>query len=63
MTTGGGSTVAQTKTDDSGAFRLMVTPGSYVLNARNVGYRSAAHEPIVVRGPMQVTLVVDSGLR
>jgi len=63
LTTGTGSTVAQTKTDGAGRFRLLVELGTYVLRARNVGFRSAAREVVAVRGPMDVVLVVDSGLR
>ena len=63
LTTSSGATVAQTKTDSSGKFRLMISLGSYVITARNVGYRSAARRPIAIRGPMEITLVVDSGLR
>ena len=58
-----GSVVASTTTDATGHFQLTVQAGSYEITARNVGYQSRATQTIQVAGPMEVDLVVDSGMR
>lgn len=54
-----------TLTDTEGAFRLALPDGRYVIKATNVGgYASTASEPVVVSDdPVQITLIVDSGIR
>ena len=59
----GGSTVASTSTDGAGRFRFVVPPADYRITAHNVGYASQATKDVSVTGPLDVTLVVDSGLR
>jgi hypothetical protein len=58
-----GSVVASTTTDATGHFRLNVPAGVYVITARNVGYASHVTQMITVTGPVDVPLVVDSGMR
>ncbi|WP_426999039.1 carboxypeptidase-like regulatory domain-containing protein [Pseudarthrobacter sp. N5] len=52
-------------TDGTGAFRLALPEGRYVIRASNVGgYASAASQEVVVSGdPVHITLIVDSGIR
>lgn len=54
-----------TLTDSTGAFHLTLPDGRYVIRASNVGgYASTATEPVVISDtPVQITLVVDSGIR
>ena len=58
-----GSVVASTTTDATGRFQLTVPAGMYVITARNVGYASHTTQMITVTGPIDVPLVVDSGIR
>jgi Carboxypeptidase regulatory-like domain len=58
-----GSVVASTTTDATGNFQLTVPAGTYVIRAHNVGYASQVTQMITVTGPMDVPLVVDSGIR
>jgi hypothetical protein len=58
-----GSVVASTTTDSTGHFRVTVPAGTYVITARNVGYASHTTKMITVAGPVDVPLVVDSGIR
>ena len=58
-----GSVVASTTTDATGHFRLTVSAGTYDITARNVGYASRVTQTITVTGPLDVALVVDSGIR
>ncbi len=54
-----------TLSDGTGAFRLTLPDGRYVIKASNVGgYVSTATEPVVIsETPVHITLVVDSGIR
>jgi len=54
-----------TLTDSTGAFRLTLPDGRYVIRASNVGgYASTATERVVISdAPVHITLVVDSGIR
>jgi hypothetical protein len=54
-----------TQTDSTGAFRLTLADGTFVIRATNVGgYASTATEQVVISDtPVHVTLVVDSGIR
>ena len=54
-----------TLTDTEGAFRLALPYGRYVIKATNVGgYASTASEHVVISdNPVQITLIVDSGIR
>lgn len=54
-----------TQIDGTGAFRLTLPDGKYVIKASNVGgYVSTATETVVIsETPVQITLVVDSGIR
>jgi hypothetical protein len=61
--TRGSSVVASTTTDAAGQFEMRVPPGDYQVTAYNVGYVSRTSEPISVTGPVNVALVVDSGMR
>ncbi|WP_115787133.1 carboxypeptidase-like regulatory domain-containing protein [Arthrobacter silvisoli] len=56
-----GSTV----TDTAGAFSLTLPDGGYVIRATNIGgYASVASQDVVISDrPVQVTLIVDSGIR
>jgi hypothetical protein len=58
-----GTVVASTTTDAAGRFRVTVPAGAYEITARNTGYPSRVTESITVTGPVEVALVVDSGLR
>ena len=58
-----GTVVASTATDAAGRFRVTVPAGSYEITARNTGYPSRVTESITVTGPVELALVVDSGLR
>ena len=58
-----GAIVATTNTDDTGRFRIAVPPGVYEITARNVGYFSRTTQTVSVTGPMDLSLVVDSGMR
>jgi Carboxypeptidase regulatory-like domain len=58
-----GSVVARAVTDATGRFRLTVAAGTYLIKARNVGYTSETTQMITVTGPVDVSLVVDSGIR
>ena len=58
-----GSVFASTTTDATGHFQLTVPAGTYVITARNVGYASHTTQMITVTGPVDVPLVVDSGIR
>jgi hypothetical protein len=42
---------------------MRVPPGVYQVTAFNVGFKSQASQQISVAGPVNVRLVVDSGLR
>jgi hypothetical protein len=55
--------VASTRTDSGGHFVMHVPPGSYRITAHNVGYGSMDTQAVSVTGPVNVRLVVDSGLR
>lgn len=61
--TTGGTPVTQTTTDNNGRFRLLVPPGTYQITATNMGIGSQASQLITVGGPVEVTLIVDSGMR
>jgi hypothetical protein len=61
--TRGGTVVATTTTDAAGQFEMRVPPGDYLVTAFNVGFGSRASQPISVTGPVNVRLVVDSGMR
>jgi len=54
-----------TTTDRIGAFRLTLPAGHYIIRATNPGgyASSAARKVDVTTMPMQITLVVDSGIR
>jgi hypothetical protein len=59
----GGAMVASTTTDPTGHFKLLAPAGTYEITARNVGYASKVTQTITVSGPVDVPLVVDSGIR
>jgi len=61
--TAGGPTIARTTTGNDGRFRLVVPPGQYRITAVNPGIGSQASKEITVDRPVEVNLVVDSGLR
>ena len=52
-------------TDTAGAFSLALPDGRYVIEATNVGgYASTASKPVIIsENPVQITLIVDSGIR
>lgn len=56
---------SSTVTDTAGAFSLTLPDGSYVIRATNVGgYPSVASQDVVISDrPVQITLIVDSGIR
>ena len=58
-----GKVVATTTTDATGHYRFTVPAGTYDITARNVGYASRTTQTITVTGPVDVPLVVDSGMR
>ena len=58
-----GAVVASTTTDATGHFQLTVPAGTYIIRAHNVGYASQTTQMITVTGPIDVPLVVDSGIR
>jgi hypothetical protein len=58
-----GTAVATTTTDDAGRFRFVVPPGNYRITAHNVGYQSQNSQDITVAGALDLTMVVDSGMR
>jgi len=58
-----GTVVARTTTDADGRFRVTVPAGTYEITARNVRYPSRVTESITVTSPVDLALVVDSGLR
>jgi len=57
--------IVETQTaDGAGRFQFIVTPGTYRLTAHNVGFASQASQDVsVTAGPVDLKLVVDSGLR
>ncbi len=63
LATTDGTVVGRATTDSAGRFRLTVAPGQYRITAHNVGYRSSASQALTVAGAVEVTLVVDSGMR
>jgi hypothetical protein len=58
-----GAVMATTTTDQTGHFRITVAPGVYEVTARNVGYFSHITNTVDVRAPLNLALVVDSGMR
>lgn len=54
-----------TLTDSTGAFRLTLPDGRYVLRATNVGgYASTATREVIISDtPIHITLILDSGIR
>jgi Carboxypeptidase regulatory-like domain len=58
-----GAIVATTTTDAAGHFSITVAPGSYEVTARNVGYFSRITRTVDVTAPLDLSLVVDSGMR
>jgi hypothetical protein len=61
-----GSQVATVESDAEGRFRLLLPPGSYVLQPDSPGaYPRAAQQSVVVRSNQmtQVEIVYDSGMR
>ena len=61
--TRGSNVVVTTTTDAAGQFEVRVPPGDYLVTAFNVGFGSRSSEQISVTGPVNVRLVVDSGMR
>jgi Carboxypeptidase regulatory-like domain len=61
--TRGSTVMASTTTDAAGRFEMRVPAGTYQVTALNVGLRSRASQSISVTGPVNVRLVVDSGMR
>jgi hypothetical protein len=61
--TASGAVIASTTTDPTGHFKLLAPAGTYEITARNVGYASKVTQTITVSGPLDVALVVDSGIR
>jgi hypothetical protein len=62
----GGHTVASTKTDRRGHFRLSLPPGTYLIRATNVGgYRSTAQKQVGLTSAhrVSITLLLDTGMR
>lgn len=59
----GSSQVAATTTGPDGRFQFQVPPGHYTVVAHNSGYLSTASQDVDVSGSVDVTLVVDSGMR
>ena len=55
----------ETTSDQRGQFRLTLPAGRYVIRATNPGgYASTASEEVTVSTvPVQITLIVDSGIR
>lgn len=61
-----GDTVRRsTVTDAAGAFSMTLPDGGYVIRATNVGgYASVASQDVVITDrPVEITLIVDSGIR
>jgi len=58
-----GTVIASTTTDAAGRFRVTVPAGTYEITARNTGYPSRITQSIIVSDPVELALVVDSGLR
>jgi hypothetical protein len=58
-----GAVVASTTTDGTGHFRLTAPAGTYLIKAHNVGYASEITKMITVTSPVDLQLVVDSGIR
>lgn len=58
-----GAVVATTTTDPAGRFRFDAGPGDYRVTAHNVGLGSEAGQDVTVTGPVDLRIVVDSGLR
>ena len=58
-----GRLVAGTTTDASGRFRLAVPTGRYTITAHNVGLPTQVSRDVTVTGPLDVDLVVDSGMQ
>jgi hypothetical protein len=56
---------SSTITDTAGAFSMTLPDGSYVIRATNAGgYASTASQDVVISDrPVQLTLIVDSGIR
>jgi hypothetical protein len=54
-----------TLTDSNGAFHLILPDGRYVIRATNIGgYASTATEQVIISDtPVQITLILDSGIR
>lgn len=54
-----------TTTDSTGAFRIALPDGRYLIRATNVGgYASTATQEVAVSDtPSHITLIVDSGIR
>jgi hypothetical protein len=59
----GSTQVSATTTGTDGRFEFRVPPGHYTVVAHNSGYRSTASQDVDVSGSVEVTLVVDSGMR
>lgn len=61
----GATTRGSTRTDRTGAFRLTLSHGRYVITAANVGgYPSTVSENVsVLDAPVHITLILDSGIR
>ena len=61
----GDAVQGSTQTDSTGAFRLTLPDGRYVIRATNVGgYTSTATELVAISDrAVHITLVVDSGIR
>jgi hypothetical protein len=58
-----GTIIATTTADAAGQFRFVTAPGTYRVTAHNVGYKSQNSQDITVVGAMDITIVVDSGMR
>lgn len=54
-----------TLTDSNGAFHLTLPDGRYLIRATNIGgYASTATEHVIISdSPVQITLILDSGIR
>jgi hypothetical protein len=60
----GGAIVETQTADGAGRFQFIVAPGSYRVTAHNVGLASQASQDVTVTAdPVDLKLVVDSGLR
>jgi carboxypeptidase family protein len=59
----GSRVVATATTDATGRFRVVVPAGQYRITAYNLGNLSQASQDLTVTGPVDVALVVDSGMR